>query len=61
MSLIDLEDFKDVLGVGDIYPDAQLESAMTSAENIISWILKLSQRVNRCRDHSIQPSNIRHA
>jgi hypothetical protein len=39
MSLIDLEDFKDVLGVGDIYPDAQLESAMTSAENIILGFL----------------------
>lgn len=39
MSLIDLEDFKDVLGVGDIYPDAQLESAMESAENLILGFL----------------------
>lgn len=40
MSLIDLEDFKDVLGVGDIYPDAQLESAMESAENLILGFLQ---------------------
>jgi hypothetical protein len=39
MSLIDLNDFKDVLGVGDIYPDAQLESAMESAENLILGFL----------------------
>lgn len=39
MSLIDLENFKDVLGVGDIYPDAQLESAMESAENLILGFL----------------------
>lgn len=39
MALIDLEDFKDVLGVGDIYPDAQLESAMESAENLILGFL----------------------
>jgi hypothetical protein len=41
MSLIDLEDFKDVLGVGDIYPDAQLESAMESAASQFNgaWIV----------------------
>jgi len=39
MALIDLEDFKDVLGVGDIYPDAQLESAMESAANLILGFL----------------------
>ena len=35
MSLIDLEDFKEILGVGEIYADALLESAMESAENLI--------------------------
>jgi hypothetical protein len=39
MALIDIDDFKDVLGVGDIYPDAQLESAMESAENLILGFL----------------------
>jgi hypothetical protein len=43
MALIDIDDFKDVLGVGDIYPDAQLESAMESAENLILGFLNFHQ------------------
>ena len=41
MSLIDLEDFKAVLGVGDIYPDATLEGVMESAEEILKSFLNL--------------------
>jgi hypothetical protein len=39
MSLIDLEDFKSVLGVGDIYPDATLEAVMESAESVLKSFL----------------------
>jgi hypothetical protein len=39
MSLIDLEDFKEILGVGEIYADSLLESAMESAENLILGFL----------------------
>lgn len=41
MSLIDLEDFKAVLGVGDIYPDATLEGVMDSAELVLKSFLNL--------------------
>jgi hypothetical protein len=39
MSLIDLEDFKAVLGVGDIYPDETLEGVMDSAELVLKSFL----------------------
>jgi hypothetical protein len=39
MSLIDLDDFKAVLGVGDIYPDATLEGVMESAELVLKSFL----------------------
>jgi hypothetical protein len=39
MSLIDLEDFREILGVGEIYADSLLESAMESAENLILGFL----------------------
>lgn len=35
MALIDIEELKSVLGVGDIYPDADLEQVADAAENII--------------------------
>lgn len=41
MSLIDLDDFKAVLGVGDIYPDATLEGVMDSAELVLKSFLNL--------------------
>lgn len=41
MSLIDIDDFKAVLGVGDIYPDATLEGVMDSAEEILKSFLNL--------------------
>jgi hypothetical protein len=34
-SLIDVEDFKTVLGVGDLYPDADLEQVCEAATNIL--------------------------
>ena len=41
MSLIDIDDFKAVLGVGDIYPDATLEGVMDSAELVLKSFLNL--------------------
>jgi hypothetical protein len=41
MSLIDIDDFKAVLGVGDIYPDATLEGVMDSAELVLKSFLTL--------------------
>jgi hypothetical protein len=43
MALIDLEEFKDVLGVGDIYPDATLEEVMAAAENILLQFLTFNK------------------
>lgn len=34
-SLIDVEDFKTVLGVGDLYPDADLEQVCQAATNVL--------------------------
>jgi hypothetical protein len=39
MALIDIDDFKEILGVGDLYADSLLESAMESAENLILGFL----------------------
>jgi hypothetical protein len=39
MALIDIDDFKEILGVGDLYADPLLESAMVSAENLILGFL----------------------
>lgn len=41
MSLIDIDDFKAVLGVGDIYPDETLEGVMDSAELVLKSFLNL--------------------
>jgi hypothetical protein len=41
MSLIDIDDFKAVLGVGDIYSDATLEGVMDSAELVLKSFLNL--------------------
>jgi hypothetical protein len=41
MSLIDIDDFKAVLGVGDIYPDETLEGVMESAELVLKSFLNL--------------------
>lgn len=41
MSLIDIDDFKAVLGVGDIYPDTTLEGVMDSAELVLKSFLNL--------------------
>lgn len=35
MALIDLEELKTVLGIGDIYPDAEVQGVADAAENII--------------------------
>jgi hypothetical protein len=39
MALIDIDDFKEILGVGDLYDDALLESAMESAESVVLGFL----------------------
>lgn len=41
MSLIDLNDFKAVLGVGDIYPDETLQGVIDSAELVLKSFLNL--------------------
>jgi hypothetical protein len=41
MSLIDIDDFKAVLGVGDIYPDETLQGVMDSAELVLKSFLNL--------------------
>lgn len=41
MSLIDLDDFKAVLGVGNIYPDDTLQGVMDSAELVLKSFLNL--------------------
>lgn len=35
MALIDLDELKSVLGIGDIYPDAEVQEVADAAENII--------------------------
>lgn len=35
MALIDLEELKSVLGIGDIYPDAEVQEVADAAQNII--------------------------
>jgi len=35
MALIDLEELKSVLGIGDIYPDAEVQGVADAAENIV--------------------------
>ena len=41
MSLVSLEDFKSVLGVGDIYPDETLEGVIASAELVLKSFLNM--------------------
>ena len=36
---VDLAELKSVLGVGDLYPDAQLEQASTAATNLVLSML----------------------
>lgn len=43
MALIDIDDFKDVLGVGDLYPDATLQSAMDTAEQTLIPFLRFNR------------------
>jgi hypothetical protein len=40
MPLIDLAEFKQVLGVGDLYEDTQLEQVMEAAEDVITEYLQ---------------------
>ncbi len=35
MALIDLDELKSVLGIGDIYPDAEVQAVADSAENVL--------------------------
>lgn len=47
-SLIDVEDFKTVLGVGDLYDDADLEQVCQAATNIIlSYLIMYKVRVDQ--------------
>lgn len=42
MALIDLEELKSVLGIGDIYPDAEVQGVADAAEAIILSYLKFN-------------------
>lgn len=46
--LIDLDEFKAVLGVGDLYPDAQLEQVIDAATNV------LLSHLSRYREYAIE-------
>lgn len=43
MALIDINEFKNVLEVGDIYADALLQEAMDTAENIVTSLLTFNR------------------
>lgn len=43
MALVDLEEFRDVLGVDDVYPDALLEQAIDAATNVILGYLTFNK------------------
>lgn len=43
MALINLEELKSVLGIGDIYPDAEVQEVADAAENIILSYLAKNQ------------------
>lgn len=50
MSLVDLDDFKAVLEVGSIYPDADLQEAIDTAQNIILSLLTFNKsQINAAR------------
>ena len=40
MALIELAEFKTTLGVGNLYPDAQLQGVMDAAEDVILSMLQ---------------------
>ena len=40
MALIELSEFKSTLGVGNLYPDAQLQGVMDSAEAVVLNMLQ---------------------
>jgi len=40
MALIELSEFKSTLGVGNLYPDAQLQGVMDSAESVVLSMLQ---------------------
>lgn len=43
MALIDIEDFRDVLGVQDLYPDATLQSVMDAAQDALIPFLRFNR------------------
>lgn len=43
MALIDIDDFKDVLGVGDLYPDTLLQSVMDASEEALLPFLRFNR------------------
>lgn len=47
-SLIDVEDFKTVLGVGDLYPDVDLEQVTQAATNVLlAYLVMYKAKVNQ--------------
>jgi len=50
-SLVDTEEFKTLLGVGDLYPDAEIEQITQAATNVIlSYLVMYKARSNQASD-----------
>jgi hypothetical protein len=55
-SLIDVEDFKTVLGVGDLYEDADLEQVCQAATNVLlSYLIMYSARADQACCTTVVP------
>ena len=55
-SLIDVEDFKTVLGVGDLYPDADLEEVTQAATNVLlAYLVMYKAKVNQACCTTVVP------
>ena len=55
MALIDIDDFKEVLGVGDLYPDATLQTVMDTAEETLLPFLRFNRAgiINRSLTNNV--------
>lgn len=56
-SLIDVEDFKTVLGVGDLYPDADLEQVCETATNVLlAYLVMYKAKSDQVSDTTVVPA-----
>lgn len=60
MALIALQEFKDTLRVGDLYPDAELEGVMEAAEDIVlAQLLQYRNAVNGILEVGVSTFRVR--